>query len=57
MRIIAALGLVFGGLWGITYYLNPHAFGSNARTSVAFAVLAAVVTAGIGMLVTKPGDR
>jgi hypothetical protein len=41
----------------MAYFVNPHAFGSSMRTSIGFAVLAAITTAGIGLLFVKSDTR
>jgi hypothetical protein len=50
MKTIVALGLIFVGLWGIAYNSNPTVFGTHTRSLVSFGVLAAITTAGLGLL-------
>ncbi len=57
MRTATGLGLLFVGVWGIAYYINPHAFGSYARTSVGFAILSAMLTTGVGLIAAKRDKR
>jgi hypothetical protein len=57
MKRIIALGLIFVGLWSMTYFINRNAFGNTMTTSIGFAILAAITTAGIGLLCAKSDTK